>query len=252
MKFWTLDEIKNKVEDECDLQEETFIRPAELVEYINEAIDECEAEIHGLYEDYFLKYADINVSDGIEVTSLPTDIYANKIRRIIFYQGGVGASTTTYKIKRLSDDRKFEQKATNDSTSSTNLYEYFLINQIIGNPQIMFTPKIRETGVVRVWYLRNANRLANAADVCDIPEFINFIFAYTKVKIYSKEGHPDQQSAEMKLDRQRELMQATLQAMVPDAENNIDMDLSHYEDMNQEFINVFTTRVRQSTLFWNW
>ena len=232
MKYWTLAEIRSKVEAECDLEDETFVRPSELTDYINEAIDEAEAEIHSLYEDYFLKKVDLPVVANDEFFSIPTlipDIYGDKIRRIIFTEAG---GTTTYKVTRMKDWKKFEDKAVMDTNQSTDLYQYFLINQTPGNPQIMLVPKSHEAGTLTVWYLRNANRLAADTDVCDIPEFINFIFSHVKMKVYGKEGHPDYPAAIERLEKERERMTGVLSARTPDAENDIEPDMSAYDEMN--------------------
>jgi hypothetical protein len=232
MRYWTWAEIRTKIEQECDLEDEDFIRRSELLTYANEAIDEAEAEIHSLYEDYFLKYADLAVVSGDEFFSLTTlipDIYADKIRGIIFTVSG---GTTTYRVNRIKDWKKFEKKASADANTTTNLYEYFLVNQTPGNPQIMLVPKSRESGTIKVWYLRNANRLVADTDICDIPEFINFIFSHMKVKVFGKEGHPGYQEALERLETERARMNAVLAARVPDAENEIEMDISAYGDMN--------------------
>ena len=115
---------------------------------------------------------------------------------------------------------------------SCTLYKYFLVNETPGQPEILLVPKMREAGTMTIWYLRNANRLAVDADVCDIPEFINFIFAHMKVKIYEKEGHPGLTGAMQKLEMERDRMNAVLSQMVPDADNEVEMDLRTYEEMN--------------------
>ena len=229
MKFWTWAEIRAKVERECDLEDETFVRPEELVEYVNEAIDEAEAEIHSLYEDYFLKKADIAVVSQDEELDLPTDIYAHKIRRVIFTSSGGGS---TYNVERMKDWHKFEEKAVSDVGQTTDLYRYFITNETAGSPKILLVPKMRESGTMRVWYLRNANRIEDDTDICDIPEFINFIFAHMKVKVYEKEGHPGLPGAMQKLEMERERMSGVLSQMVPDADNEVEMDLRLYEEMN--------------------
>ena len=210
MRYWTWGEIRTKIEQECDLEDETFIR---------------------LYEDYFLKKVEIPIIANDELFAIPTymsDIYADKIRRIIFKSSG----DTTYTITRLKDWKKFEQKALADTQTTTDLYQYFLINSTPGSPQIMLVPKARESGTMVVWYLRNANRLSIDADICDIPEFINFIFAHLKVKIYSKEGHPGYQEALERLETERNRMNSVLSSRVPDAENEIELDMSSYNEMN--------------------
>jgi len=232
VRYWTLAEMRTKVENESDLQDEDFIRSSELIEYFNEAIDEAEAEIHALYEDYFLKSAQVNVASGDTQLDLPTDIYAHKIRRILFKEGLGAESSTVYTIDRIRDWKKFEQKAVYDTQLTTDLYKYFLTNATPGSPKIEIMPKIRETGVVTIWYLRNANRLSADTDICDIPEFANFIFAHVKVKIQEKEGHPGLQESLMKLESERNRMTGVLAQMVPDADNTIEMDTSLYEEMS--------------------
>lgn len=231
MKYWTWAEIRAKVEAEIDLEDENFVRPAELLGYANEAIDEAEAEIHTLYEDYFLKFVDIPITANTEYISVATqmpDIYADKIRRIIYKNQG----NSVYTLNRIRDWKKFEQKSAMDQQSSTDLLEYFLVNRTPGNPEILLVPKAYEAGTMKVWYLRNANRLATDTDICDIPEFINFVFAHIKVKVYGKEGHPGYPEAMQKLEQERERMNAVLSNRVPDADNEIDMDLSAYNEMN--------------------
>lgn len=232
MRYWTLAEIRSKIERESDLEDEDFVRSAEMAEYINEAIDEAESEIHGLYEDYFLKSTTVNVASGDTQIDLPTDIYAHKIRRILFKEGLSAESTTVYTINRIKDWHKFEEKAIYDTQLTTDLYKYFITNAVPGSPKIEILPKIRETGVVTLWYLRNANRLSADTDICDIPEFVSFIFAHVKCKVQEKEGHPGLQESLMKLEAERARMTSTLAAMVPDADNTIEMDLSVYEEMS--------------------
>lgn len=229
MRYWTWAEIRTKIENECDLQDETFVRASELLEYANEAIDEAESEIHTLYEDYFLKKADVPVVALDERLTLPVDIYAQKIRRVIFTSSGGGS---VYKVERMKDWHKFEEKAVSDVGSTTDLYKYFMVNETPGQPEILLVPKMREGGTISVWYLRNANRLSADADICDIPEFVNFIFAHMKVKVYEKEGHPGLAGALEKLEAERGRMNGVLAQMVPDADNDVEADLSIYEEMN--------------------
>lgn len=227
MKYWTWAEIKAKVRKELDLEAEVFIEDSELLEYANEAIDEAEAEIHSLYEDYFLTSTPISLVNGTSDYDLPSDIYAHKIRRLVYRN-----NSTVYEVERLKDWRKFEKKHVADIFSTSDLYTYFLKNSTAGSPQIVVVPQARETGAnMELWYLRNANRLEATTDVCDIPEFITFIFDYMRVRVYEKEGHPLLQQAEARLQRRRALMQGTLASMIPDAMNEIEPDMTMYEEM---------------------
>jgi len=227
-KYWTWAQIKNKVKADLDLEGEVFIRPDELLGYANEAIDEAEAEIHTLYEDYFMARKTLTIVPGQEEYALPFDIYAQKIRRIVYNDG-----SSVYTVFRLKDWKKFESYNIAKNFATSDLYQWFFLNQVAGEPRILLVPQGRDSGpYLSVWYLRQANRLEEDADICDIPEFYNFIFQYIKVKVYEKEGHPNMGKAEMDLEKQRSLMNATLAQIAPDAHNEIELDISFYEEMN--------------------
>jgi hypothetical protein len=231
MRSWTLSELKDKIKNDLDLASEDFISETELDQYFDEAVDEAEAEIHGLYEDYFLTSANIALVSGTSTYSLPSDIYAHKVRAIIYNDG-----STVYPIKRIRDFRKFENIAHLGLSGSTgHPYMYIVRNTSAAvGPQIVFYPAAQETSAtnVTIWYIRNANRLDADADVLDIPEFANFILQYVKVRCYEKEGHPNLPMALQALQHERDLMLSTLSTMVPDADNEVELDLSHYEDMS--------------------
>ncbi len=227
-KYWTLGQIKAKIKRETDIEDEDFIRPEELEDYINEAIDEAEAEIHSLYEDYFLTREGLSLVANEEEYALPANIYAHKIRRVTYNN-----TSSVYTVKRSQDWKKFEKYEIAQNFQTSDLYQYFIVNETAAEPRIIIFPQARETGsFVRIWYIRQANRLEDDTDICDIPEFIQFVFSYVKYKIYAKEGNPMVAQAGAALEHQRKLMAGTLATMVPDAENNIEMDMTHYEEMN--------------------
>jgi hypothetical protein len=222
--FPTWAEIKTKVQQDLDIEDEVFVTDAELMSYCNEAIDEAEAEIHSLYEDYFLNKATVTLVQGTSDYALPSDIYAHKIRRLIYQNGA-----TIYTVDRMKDWKKFEEKAVTDYYPGTAYYSYLIINAAAGTPKISLVPTAQESGAyLTLWYIRNATRMTADASICDIPEFINFIYQYIKVRVYEKEMNPNAQGAIAILQQQRELMQSTLGTMVPDADNTIEMDISSY------------------------
>jgi hypothetical protein len=226
--FFTWAQIKAKVQADLDIEDEVFVTESELMSYCNEAIDEAEAEIHSLYEDYFLSKTPITLVQGTSDYAMPSDIYAHKIRRLIYQNGA-----TIYSVERMKDWRKFEQKAATDYYPGTNWYTYLIVNTTAGAPKISLVPTAQESGAyLTLWYIRNATRMSADASICDIPEFINFIYQYIKVRVYEKEMNPNTTQAKELLEQQRELMQATLGTMVPDADNNIEMDISSYEEQS--------------------
>lgn len=224
-KFWTLAEIRAKIERDLDTEEETFVTQTELHEYINEGIDIAESEIQTLYEDYFLTKANLPLVDGADEIDLPTDIYAHKIRRITWRKGA-----DVYTVSRIRDWKKFEDYEIQRITGSSTTYAYFLLNSTPGSPKVLLTPPANETDSTSMtcWYLRQANRLSDDADVCDIPEFVYFVIQYAKVRIMEKESHPMLQKGMADLVSLKNQMSSTLTAMVPDDDNEIEPDLSHY------------------------
>ena len=96
MKYWTFEEIKDKVRRDLGMEQEQFVTNIELQGYVNSAIDEAEAEIITLYQDYFLKLTEIDLVNGQRDYSIPTDIYANKIRGLIYSDGN-----NIYPIKKF-------------------------------------------------------------------------------------------------------------------------------------------------------
>lgn len=230
-RYWTYAELKQKVEQDLDMEGETFVQPTEVLGYFNEAVDRAEECIHTLYEDYFLDKDTITFMSGTNEYALPSRIYAHKIRRIIYRNG-----TRVFAVPRVQDWRKFEQYALDlvgGTMGSASDYRYFILNQSAGNPRILFTPEVGEDGTfITVWFLRQANRFVTDTDILDLPEAANYVMQYVKCRIYEKEGHPNLAKALNDLQELRESLEGTLATMIPDADNEIEMDMSFYQELN--------------------
>lgn len=228
MRSWTYLELATKVEQDLATEEELFIQPEELMGYFNEAVDEAEQEVLGLYEDYFLNKATLALVSGTEEYDLPADIYAEKIRRILYNNGG-----QIYTVHRIRDWKKFEEYTDTRTYGTSEDYRYFLYNPSAGQYKLLLVPPARETGsYCTIWYLRNAAVFTASSDTLDIPEAANFVMQFVKNRIYEKEGSFNTEKSEKDLERQRELLKSTLANMVPDAANEIEPDMSAYEEMN--------------------
>ena len=233
----TYAQIAAKVRLDTDTQDTDFVTFDELVGYCNEAIDEAEAEIHNFYEDYFLTSDLISLVAGTAEYAMPTNIYANKIRSVVYHNGSV-----IYKVKRVRDADKFLKAAINDQSGSQDYYRYIIINDsVTAGVQMKLYPASRETSstIMRRWYIRNATRVPLASEgseaatnaiQIDIPEFHSFIEAWMKYKIHDKENHPRAGDSEAAMEKKRVLMIKTLKEMVPDNDTIIDMDYSFYDD----------------------
>lgn len=229
MKFWTWLEIKTKVERDLDLEDETFITDAELLGYANEAIDEVERQVLTLCEDYLLTRGTITLVPGTEEYSLPTDIYAMKIRSIVYRNG-----SEVWKLERIRDWHKFVQyELDKTNLNSTKMYGYFIVNSVAGAPKILLAPTPSEAGAyLQIWYIRNANELTVDASVMDIPEAAQYVISFIKMKCMEKEMHPGLQKAIDDVEAQKADTLKTLAEMYPDNENVIEADTRLYDDMN--------------------
>ena len=69
-EFFTLGQIRTKLKQDLDLEQEQFVTASELTGYINEAIDDAEAIIHGLYRDYFLTQENLSLVNGTKEYAL--------------------------------------------------------------------------------------------------------------------------------------------------------------------------------------
>lgn len=240
MKYWTLLELKTKMARDLAIEDELFIEPDELTEYFNDAIDDAEAEIHGMHEDYFRAKAPITLVSGEDEYDLPSNIYAFKIRSI-WYRNG----TTVYQIKELPMEKKaarYElEKAAGSTGTQDSEYVYDIDNSTPGSPQLVFIPTPAEAGqFVTVYYLRNANRLEDDADICDIPEFVSFLFAHVRRAVLFKEGHPALPIAMAMLDGneatgipgERSKLRGTLAKKTAEPSNEVEADFSFYREHN--------------------
>ena len=227
MTYKTLSEIRSEVKKALDLEEESFIPDAEILLYINEAIDIAESEIHKIHEDYFLAESTVSLVNGTSEYALPTNIYANKIRSVIYSNG-----SEVYEVNRISKLNSFIEVQQVRSFGSSERYQYMLKNDSANDGvEMILLPASRETSTnLKIWYLRNSNRLSIDADKCDIPEFYHFVTQYTKVRCYEKEGHPQHTSAVGVLSQLRDQMVQTLTGMVPDDKDQIPLDLTHYQE----------------------
>lgn len=173
MKVWQYQEMYNKITQDLDLKDETFVSPDEMSGYINEALSEAENEIIELNKDYFKTKYYLPVVQGSSVYSLPDNIYANKIRSIIYQNGSV-----IYPIVQYRRRNEFQNLAFTDQYGQADDYRYTLINDSIGQAQIEFHPVSRETAIIPpqagafipvvLYYIRNCTRVPLIGEYCNV------------------------------------------------------------------------------------
>lgn len=229
MELWTYSQIKTKLENDLDLIDEDFITETELLGYINEAIDDCEAIIHnlGLEAKYFLNTDTLSLVSGTSDYDPPSDIFANKISKVFYVNG-----SKKYEVFRVRDLRETPWIQNGED------YKYLILN-LTGGVKWRFFPTPLESGAyIQRYYIRNVRKLTTSTastNTCEIPESINFILQHVKKRVYEKEGNPNLPESVQDLKIQHDLMVQNLQEFVPDDNNQIIPDFSHYEDMFLDF-----------------
>lgn len=240
MKQWTYLELRTKVAQDLDIIDEPFVASDEMVGYANEAIEEAEAEICKISEDYFLTDpATIAMVQGTQEYDLPADIYIQKIRNVIYHNGAI-----LYPITKMRGMYPFLEEEMISQFGSLEYYQYRITSPAPNSYKLRLFPTSRETGnFIKIHYLRSAARVptlvsgASQATIdatqIDIPEFANFLMVYMKGKIRAKENGGDMLGSDVTLiQQQRQMMVDTLTERVPDDDNVVIGDYSAYWEHN--------------------
>jgi hypothetical protein len=227
---------------DLDLQDaDNFIQNDEMVGYVNEGIKEAESDILKLSEDYFLvPDATITWVSGTADYALPSDIYGEKIRGLVYVNG-----VKIYPIRRLRDpDLFYKIQELNINPTNEQERQFFLKSGAAGaQGKFTFVPTPQESGAfVKYAYIRSAQRVpllseggtrtAQLATILDIPEWTDFIIQWAKVRCYEKEKDsrlPDAQAALLAI---RKSMNEALTQKTPDNEDQIPMDMGFYCEHN--------------------
>lgn len=224
----TLLEIRTKVKDDLDLDEETFINDSDLNSWINEATRKAERQYHALYEDYFLNETITAITTASNLVPYPSDIYANKIRKIVF-SSGTGNNSNTHEVKRVKD--LLDAKSSDFYDDSSNpILRWSPINDAATGRMIRLFPDDSRNGNVHIFYIRNARKLVNDSDISDIDEFEDYIVQYTKTQAYLKDGDLRADDSKTLESEMLQDMVETLSDMAPDKDNLLEADTSHYEE----------------------
>lgn len=114
----TLLQLQTRIRQDVEMEDENQLSDTQLTTFINAGISEVEREIHTLYEDYFLEQETLPIYSGQSLYSLPSNIYAAKIRA--FYYNNGTTKYPIFKVKKLEDTLNVDNNET--------YYRYKLVN----------------------------------------------------------------------------------------------------------------------------
>lgn len=223
--YKTVAQIEAEVRSDMDLIDEPNITSQDILNFVNRALEVAEAEIIGVHEDYLLKPASFPLTAGQALYSPPSDLYAMKIREIVYHDGSL-----MYEIKRTRGRKIAGKIEESDAYFQSGWMKYVVVNMsAAAGFQIRLTPAPTVSGTQSmIWYLRALNRVAQSTDLVDIPQFYTFVISFVKWCCADKEKSPFVADLEQQMKNMRDEMVETLSGMVPDDDTEIEMDMSHY------------------------
>jgi hypothetical protein len=190
-KFWTFGQMLDKVQDDTDISDtdpdEQFVTFNGFIGFFNEAIDEGEAEVMGLDEDYFLSKDSLIMIEGVSEYEMPENIFADKLRGIIFDD-----ESERYQIRKMRRKELFLNiHRAADTANGDAAYQHYIRNDIPGQRKFVLTPPARTSSTpptadligdptatppvlpevqepfdypITRYYIRNANRVPYIGD----------------------------------------------------------------------------------------
>lgn len=208
-----------------------------LIQKVNDSLQEIQGHINKQYEDYFLTYStyQMNSSESQQTEyNLPTDIFMNKIRRVIYHRGStpLNNNSDTYKMNRLQniDDAH--------AFVGGERYNYMLIDRPVTGEAVDYRTKLvtfpygaNDNDYFTVWYIRELATVSSTGDTVDLP-FMRYLVEDVKYKCLEKDiGNPMASIIASNRKEQLDLMQASIANKIPDDQSGyIRPDTSHYED----------------------
>ncbi len=219
-----LKEIRDQIIEDLDLYEEDWKSIQDLDNLINRAIRSAHRKIANIYEDYFLTYSTVSITNVDNELAYPSNIFANKIKSIQFYDG-----TNTVKIKKV---KRFDETIMIDNHITTeSIYRAWLpVDSADGGRVIRLYPSIGRAGTVTIWYIREPKMLSSDTDICDIDEFSDYVIQLVKQYYYTIDSDPRVAIEKEEALRLEKDMIDTLTNMDIGNDDEVVQDNSHYEE----------------------
>lgn len=218
MATWA--KIREEIQSEYDLSEETFVTPSELLQYANSAIEDIEKEIHTIHDKYFHAEDSISLIQGNKDYNLPTDIFANKITGIYFSNGA-----DKYEVKEIKDLRDIIDIEADDD------YRYKIVNTTAGGTKLRLYPAAKDSATsLRIFYRRRIKLFVNDTDILDIPEAKEFVKQFVIDKAINKERMTPDAPESAALTRKRKALLDSLENMIDDDNTDLTINMDFYEE----------------------
>lgn len=218
MELLTWGEIKAKIQRKHGIETDDSYDELELLDMYNEAANKIESKLIKLNQDYFKTMNTINVVVGLTEYNLPSNIYASKVRRLMYLRNGYEA-TRLYPAKSIDD------------LYDNNKLRYDIINYESGRKLIL--NKATANATIHIYYTRNTNRFTSTggdSQICDIPEYADAVMAWMSYLVEFKDKSPAMAHAKDDYNTIVQDMTDTLAVALNDEDNVIEPDTTLWED----------------------
>jgi hypothetical protein len=154
----TLATLRTRCRQRADKVNSTFVSDAEVNELINQAISELHGILVTFYEDYVLTTASLTITENVEYTALPTDIFKPLA---VFLTDTAG---NRYKLNRFNlEDLAPSSQSSWPWSASPATYAY----RVAGN-RVYWYPKPISAATAEIWYAPQFTRLVADGDVINV------------------------------------------------------------------------------------
>lgn len=230
MEYLTWGDIKAEVQKDLGIEGDPDYDEQELINICNRGINRVESRVLQLQQDYFLTKLspNISVTAGVVEYDLPSDIYANKIRRIFWEQDGYNRKRL-YRAINIDD---MEEMRDFDSYDYKKKLRYMILNSASGGRKITLSYSDADAELI-IYYTRNANRFTVTGgddQECDIPEFADAVIAYMKYQIEFKDKSPTLSAAKQDYVEIMQELTSSLGQAVNDEDMMIEPDTEIWDD----------------------
>ncbi len=225
MELLTWGEIKSTIQKKHGIEGDTTFDENELVAMVNEAINKVEARVLTLNQDYFLTRTSVSLLAGETSITLPSDIYASKIRRVFIKQGSK-PKRKLFRAKNLD-----EMEVYSDDYYDVKKLRYVILNGVSERTIELSHNNFDST--VDIYYTKNSNKI-NTTDgdsqICNIPEYADAVMAWMSYLIEFRDKTPAMAQAKDDYNSIIRDLVDTLSVAVNDEDNTIEPDFSFHAD----------------------
>lgn len=215
------------------MREDQWLDDVLIDRYINKAVRAAHRKIVRLYEDYFLASTTVTISADQDEIDFPSDLYANKLRSLIYFDGSVGSSSVVSEfslVKNLSSVLAGNLLYGDLETQAYHRY-WMPSDESVSDRKIKLFPQKGQAGNVLISYIRRPVTMAADTDICPILEFSDYVLQKAKELALETDSDPRYTETVAKLQElEQEMLDTLSNRTITDDSSEVSQDLSFYGD----------------------